>query len=112
MQSFSAADLEKFLADRRPDGPLFGLAEDDDIDRLHLVAPEYVRGRDFGWFLAFYYCCRRNHRFQMRGPTYFNPFTGENIGPHFDDALRAGGHIRVEWMRRRKLLRLTGSSLE
>jgi hypothetical protein len=111
VRSFSLADLETFLADRRPDGPLFGLAEDDDVDRLHVVVPEYVRGHDYGWFLAFCYCCRRSHRVQMRGPTYFDPFTGKNIGAHFDEALSAGGLIRVEWIRRRKLLRITGSSL-
>jgi hypothetical protein len=110
LQPFSREELEGFLADRRPDGPLFGVVEGDN-ERIHLVAPTYVRGRNYGWFLAFCYCCKRDQRFQMRGPTYFDPFTGEKIGSNFEGALRAGSSIHVEWMRRRKLLRATGSSL-
>lgn len=105
MQPISAADEQTFLADKRPDGPVFALTQPHDADRAHVVVPTFVRGRSEGWFFAYCYSCKRDERFDMRGPLYFDPFSGATIGDEFEMALRVGADVRAEWMRRRKSLR-------
>ena len=105
LRAINAADEQRFLADKRPDGPVFALTQPHDANHAHVVMPTFVRGRSEGWFFAYSYSCMRDERFDMRGPLYFDPFSGATIGDEFEMALRVGANVRAEWMQQRKSLR-------